>query len=153
MKFTKWALFIAIIAAGYVYISSTLSPSIRIESNNTEIANSGKIDFLVTITNYSPLTKYVYFSSEDTSVDLLVDTTEKPSIIPKEGALSSVTIKPFSVLHATRTITFTEVVGSDASPPTRLQSQENELGVLSGKHTVQATWGGYTSGSVSFGVL
>lgn len=152
MKFIKWAIFIAIVVAGYSYVSSNASPSVRIELNNTEIATSGTIDFLVTITNYSPFTKEVYFPTEDTTVDLLVDTTQNPTVVPKAGSVATATIKPFSTFHVNRTVTFTKD-GTDVKTPTRLLPHQNALNVGGGRHTVRATWGGHTSGSVSFGIL
>ena len=152
MKIIKWVIAIAIVATGYSYVSSMTSPFVRLELNNTQIATSGSIDFLITITNYSPFPKEVYFPTEDVAVDLLVDSTENPAAVPKAGSAATVTIPPFSMIHANRSVAFTSD-GTDAKIPTRLQSTQNTLSVGDGKHTVQATWGGYTSGDVSFGIL
>lgn len=151
MKLAKFASFIVILATAYAVITVAMPPHVTVDSLDSQKLYGDSITFRITVRNYAPVEKKLFFPSSDTGVVLLVDKAPTPSATPENKAEQTITMAPFSTLSATRTVSLTQA-DADTAASQRLGTTENVMRITPGQHSVRASWAGATSDVYTFGV-
>ncbi len=151
MKLIKWLVTLLIFGGIAWFAANQMSPWISINSDNPQQTYNAQITFRITVNNFSPQTKEVYFNSPETGITILIDGAPEPKPVAKADALTTVKLAPFSSQTLTHIVKLTQSNVAQ-NPAQILPPEATELNVSQGQHVVTATWGGHTSWQYTFGV-